>query len=386
MKYYKSGEFAKMANVSLRTIRYYDQQGLLKPSMVTDSRYRLYTDDDLIKLQRIIALKSFGFSLDEIFAITVNDDRRNFKDNLRLQAKLVHQKIENLQAIEQALIETEKHIDEHSEIDWNMILHILHLSNMERDIVDQYKNSKNLSVRINLHEKYSTNQVSWFDWLIQQYSLSNQDRVLEIGCGKGDLWKRDHPDVNYPIVLSDISEGMLSDAKENLDSDLFKFEQFDMISIPHQDASFDKVIANHCLFYSKDMDVTLQEVARVLKDGGIFYTSSYGRNHMKEITELVKEFDPRISLSSTNLYEIFGLDNGKELLEKYFSKVELINYEDALIVDDYQAIIDYILSCHGNQNDYISNKYDLFKQFVKSKMKNGSFKITKNAGIFKCIK
>jgi DNA-binding transcriptional MerR regulator len=42
MRYYKTGEFAKMANVSIRTIRYYDQKGLLKPSAMTPKGYRLY--------------------------------------------------------------------------------------------------------------------------------------------------------------------------------------------------------------------------------------------------------------------------------------------------------------------------------------------------------
>ncbi len=41
--YYTSGEFAKKANVTLRTIRYYDRQGILKPSKVADNGYRLYT-------------------------------------------------------------------------------------------------------------------------------------------------------------------------------------------------------------------------------------------------------------------------------------------------------------------------------------------------------
>ena len=52
--YYTSGEFAKKANVTLRTIRYYDRQGILKPSKVADNGYRLYTDADFAKLQKIL--------------------------------------------------------------------------------------------------------------------------------------------------------------------------------------------------------------------------------------------------------------------------------------------------------------------------------------------
>ena len=47
--YYSSGEFAKLANVTLRTIRYYDNQNILKPSYVNDSGARFYTDEDLAK-------------------------------------------------------------------------------------------------------------------------------------------------------------------------------------------------------------------------------------------------------------------------------------------------------------------------------------------------
>ena len=49
---YTTGEFARKAGVSVRTIRYYDKQGILKPSHVSESGYRLYTDGDFGKLQR----------------------------------------------------------------------------------------------------------------------------------------------------------------------------------------------------------------------------------------------------------------------------------------------------------------------------------------------
>ena len=49
--YYSSGQFAKLASVSVRTIRFYDTQNILKPSMVNDNGARFYTDEDLKKLQ-----------------------------------------------------------------------------------------------------------------------------------------------------------------------------------------------------------------------------------------------------------------------------------------------------------------------------------------------
>ena len=56
--YYSSGEFARMAHVTLRTIRYYDKQNILKPSYVTESGARFYTDEDFARLSQILLLSS----------------------------------------------------------------------------------------------------------------------------------------------------------------------------------------------------------------------------------------------------------------------------------------------------------------------------------------
>ena len=54
--YYTSGEFARMANVSIRTIRYYDKQNILKPSYVKPTGARFYTESDFVRLQQILLL------------------------------------------------------------------------------------------------------------------------------------------------------------------------------------------------------------------------------------------------------------------------------------------------------------------------------------------
>lgn len=61
--YYSSGEFAKKANVSVRTIRYYDQQNILKPSLLTDEGVRFYTDSDFTRLQQIHTVKISNLKL-----------------------------------------------------------------------------------------------------------------------------------------------------------------------------------------------------------------------------------------------------------------------------------------------------------------------------------
>ena len=74
---------------------------------------------------------------------------------------------------------------------------------------------------------------------------------------------------------------------------------------------------------------------------------------MYEIDKLVKSFDSKITLSNNKLYEKFGLNNGEHLLRKYFESISLKMYDDYLDVTESEPLIEYILSCHGNQNEYI---------------------------------
>ena len=137
MNYYKTGEFAKMANVSIRTIRWYDRQGLLKPTMIADNGYRLYTDKDFVKLQQILSLKQLGFSLEEIFSMTLNDDVHSLMQSLELQSTLIENKINHLKAIQSAIVETKNVLHEEQAIDWNQLIKLIKLTSMNDSVVEQ---------------------------------------------------------------------------------------------------------------------------------------------------------------------------------------------------------------------------------------------------------
>lgn len=388
--YYSSGEFARMAQVTLRTVRYYDKQNILKPSFVTESGARFYTDEDFARLQQILLLKYLGFSLDDIREMTVADlDYHFMLDSLNVQLKLVRNKIEQMQLVEKAIQDTAQTIKEEQGMDWSKMLELIHLTNMEKSLKNQYQNASNISARINLHSLYCENRIGWFPWIFDQMKLKSGMKVLEIGCGDGALWKSncEHLPKDIEITLSDISGGMLRDARRNVQSldSKFSFEVSDAQELKYEKEEFDLVIANHVLFYCSDIERVLQNVQRVLKTGGRFICSTYGQAHMREVGQMVKEFDDRIVLSADNLFEHFGKENGKEILEKFFTNAEWIEYEDALFVTEAEPLISYILSCHGNQSQYIIERYNEFRSFVKRKIGNG-LHVSKEAGIFICVK
>lgn len=381
MNYYKTGQFAKLANVSERTIRYYDKIGLLKPSFVMENGYRQYSDLDLLKLQKILSLKHLGFSIEEIFPMVM--DNTNLKESFDLQIDLIEDKISHLQSLKDAL----KRASQTPDLSWNMILSLVQLSNEETNIIEQYKNAKNLNDRISLHEKYSTNKQGWFNWLFNQIDFSRVNRLLELGCGNGKLWQENRIDLrNREIFLSDISEGMVEEVRNKLGSD-FNCIVADAEKIPFKDSYFDTIIANHILFYLNDLNLGLKEIDRVLKSDGILYCSTYGKNHMKEITEIVQNFDSRINLSNHSLYEIFGLENGEGILSKYFSNIQRMDYQDSLEITESKPLIDYIMSCHGNQNEMLGPRLNEFKEYIEELLKNnGKIVVTKEAGLFVCKK
>lgn len=96
------GQFSKLSGVSQRTLRFYEEKGMLRPSYVSETGRRYYTADDLIPLQQIITLKYLGFPLDEISQMLARQTG-SLKDNLLAQKQAIEQKRRHLDQIIKAL-------------------------------------------------------------------------------------------------------------------------------------------------------------------------------------------------------------------------------------------------------------------------------------------
>src|SRR3954464_5955502 len=64
----KVGELARRTGLTTRTLHHYDEIGLLKPSLHTEAGHRLYTADDVARLQQVLSLRQLGFALEEVRA------------------------------------------------------------------------------------------------------------------------------------------------------------------------------------------------------------------------------------------------------------------------------------------------------------------------------
>lgn len=91
------GEAAKKIGVTVRTLQYYDKEGLLSPSAESEGGRRLYTNKDLVTLHQIISLKSLGFSLDDIkHRLIPLETPMDVANALTEQADSIRKKIEQL--------------------------------------------------------------------------------------------------------------------------------------------------------------------------------------------------------------------------------------------------------------------------------------------------
>ena len=190
--------------------------------------------------------------------MTIEDPDSHFMLNaLNVQLKLVQDRIEQMQLVEKTLKDTAQAISEEHTVDWSRMLDLIHLTVMEKSLKNQYQNASNISSRINLHSLYSVNQEGWFPWVCQQCQIHEGMNILELGCGDGALWTQNLSKLpgNIHITLSDISEGMLRDARRAIGGKdpRFSFKAFDCHTIPPRIGTFDLVIANHVLFYCDDI-------------------------------------------------------------------------------------------------------------------------------------
>lgn len=119
---YRIGDLARQAKVTVRTIRYYEELGLIEAPDRNGSEQRHYTEKDLIYLKRIIQLKNYGLTLGEIGEIISlgKEDSSGEKRRVRLlkhYREKISDAITKKEKIEQYIDELRWHIEQLEEVD-----------------------------------------------------------------------------------------------------------------------------------------------------------------------------------------------------------------------------------------------------------------------------
>ncbi len=252
---------------------------------------------------------------------------------------------------------------------------------------DQYLNSQNLNARAQLHRRYSTNNLSWQEWLLSFLAIDGESTILDCGCGPGYLWRG--PAANLlegcRIVLLDLSEGMVREAHDRLDGQesIVGYQVADALALPFASGSFNVVVANHMLYHVPARNMALREIKRVLKVGGRLIASTNGKTHLRELRAVGAKLLPDLYGDLGWADHAFSLENGAAQLREVFSAVELRRFHNQLQVTDAGDILAYLLSSSEARDAVQPEKVERTRAALAERITaEGAFQITTDSGLF----
>lgn len=193
MKKWYAKELSQLTQVSVRTLHYYDKIGLLKPSMRLANDYRLYSEQDLLKLQQIIALKFFGFELSQIKLLLSKQE--GVVENFTMQSKFLQEKAQALQEVSMLLKRVTESCGYRKSIPWENIIQLIEVYQMTQQLehawVKEIFTSDELKQYVEFEKEMKTNhqkdaiERSWQQLLEALQANLHQDPESKVGIELG---------------------------------------------------------------------------------------------------------------------------------------------------------------------------------------------------------
>jgi ubiquinone/menaquinone biosynthesis C-methylase UbiE len=179
---------------------------------------------------------------------------------------------------------------------------------------------------------------SAIDSVFEAVAEINPRRVLEVGCGPGDLAARIASELEADIVALDQSERMVELTRARG----VEVVLGDAHDLPFEDGSFDCAVAAWMLYHVADLDRGVSELARVLRPGGRLVASTNSIQNLRQLWELVARERRAEDIT-------FLAEDGEEWLRPHFTSVERRDVVGELTFTREQAL-DYIENSIGHQH------------------------------------
>ena len=166
-------------------------------------------------------------------------------------------------------------------------------------------------------------------------------RVLEVGCGWGELAEWIARATAADVVAVDLSPRMVDLARERgVDARVG-----DVQELPFDDGEFDRAVAAWMLYHVPDLDRGLGELARVLRPGGRLVVATNSAFHLQELRELV---------GSGPSPSTFTRENGEELLRRHFGHVRREDVDGQLELATRDEVEEYV-SASISMSSFVGN-------------------------------
>lgn len=187
---YTIGKLSKKTGVTIRTLDYYDEIGLLQPQSTTEGGHRLYGEADVFRLEQILSLKFLGFSLDKIRWI-LQGQSSSWEDALGEQLFLVKEQKKHLEELEQSLRTILYLIQIEKKINWELIFGIMQLfqkkNNKIDTILNQYMSEKEKEKMLSVNMDEEKLQM-WVELIMEIKAHLHVPPESEIAQNLADRW------------------------------------------------------------------------------------------------------------------------------------------------------------------------------------------------------
>ncbi len=245
----KISEFAKRSGVTVKTLLHYDKIGLLQPTLKTEAGYRIYCDEDFIRLQQITTLKFIGLSLEEIKQL-INENGQSIENIINVQTRALEEKRNHIESVITALNKAKRQIQNNSFLDVQQLIDIIKITNMETRAKQRFNDASN---------KYVTDSYYWrsktAELINELVKPTMDDVVLDLGCGTGKQIIELSRKVKLAIGV-DISDGMIRQAKNNIETEKINNIELYIGTFEEPNLSVDldkkcvtKIISNYALHH-----------------------------------------------------------------------------------------------------------------------------------------
>jgi SAM-dependent methyltransferase len=190
-------------------------------------------------------------------------------------------------------------------------------------------------------------------------------RVLEVGCGWGELAEWIERDTGAEVVAVDLSPRMVELARERgVDARVA-----DVQELPFADGQFDLVVAAWMLYHVPDIDLALAEIARVLRPGGRLVAVTNSRTHLLELRELVGSGPSTLS---------FSRESGDSYLRRRFGDIRREDVDGQLTFEDRATVESYVRASIA-MSPFVENLPDRVEEPFIARRANSIFVAAKDA-------
>jgi len=273
-------ELAELLGISTRTIRFYEEKGMISPEKHPTNHYRVFTEQDARRLQTIISLREVGMPIEEVRALLVELDKGD-QDHvlyaLELQRSMMFSQFVELKHNIATTDRIINHIKHNQAIEWKDIFEITNGLKKLRDLRTNWRDHWDFdrqaefhdelvydkSQEFNQHPSYEIALQMILDWV----NPHRGEKGLDIGTGTGNLAGL-FMERGIEICGIDQSKEMLRQCQRKFPDYETKLGNF--LAIPYLDHGFDFAVTSYAFHHLTEEQqlLALDEITRVLKPHG----------------------------------------------------------------------------------------------------------------------